>query len=120
MTNLNIFKIEYHWHEGEYEEALLGKEAQREEFEKDLLKAKAFAESLIGKEVEEGEYLGKGYRIDCLPEYYEQIIWFLTEKLGYFVCSFDETIDYSVDDFQSKNIGITKSEKKLERRELKC
>ncbi len=117
---MNIFKIEYHWHEGEYEDTLLGKNVEREEFEKDIINAKEFAESLIGKKIEEGEYLGKGYRIDCLPEYYEQIIWFLTEKLGYIICHIDEDIDYTVDDFSDKQINITKSTRKIERDELKC
>ena len=120
MNNLNIFKIEYHWYEGEYEETLLGKDVERKEFEKDLLKAKEFAESLIGKEIKEGNHLGKGYRVDCLPEYYEQIIWFLIEKLGYLICSFDETIIYNIDDFRDKKIGINKSERKIKWSELKC
>lgn len=48
---MNIFKIEYGWYEGEHEEVLLGKGVEREEFEKDLVKGKEFAESLIDKEV---------------------------------------------------------------------
>lgn len=117
---MNIFKIEYNWYEDDHEEILLGKAIEREEFEKDILKAKEFAESLMGIEIKDGEYLGKGYHIDCLPEYYEQIIWFLTEKLGYIRCYYDSDIDYDVDDISNKKIGITKSEKKIERSELKC
>lgn len=115
---MNIFKIEYNWYEGEHEEILLGKEVKHEEFEKDLINAKEFAESLIGKEIEEGEYLGKGYRVSCLPEYYEQIIWFLTEKLGYVVCYYDSDIDYDIDNNFDKKIEITKSERKTERNKL--
>ena len=91
---MNIFKVEYYWPEDEHGETLLGKEIERKEFEKDLIKAKEFAESLIGKEIKEGEYLGKGYRLECLPEYYEQIIWFLVEKAGYIECWFDDGIIY--------------------------
>lgn len=115
---MNIFKIEYYWPEDEHGVALLAKDAEREEFEKDIIKAKEFAESLIGKEIEEGEYLGKGYRIQCTPEYYEQIIWFLTEKLDYIECDYDEDIDYGVDDSSDKKISITKSERKIERSNL--
>ncbi len=116
---MNIFKIEYYWHEGEHEETLLGKNVEREDFEKDVTKARKFAESLIGKEIKEGEYLGKGYSVQCLPEYYGQIIWFLTEKLGYGICYFDEEVYYTVDDSSNKKIDITKSIRTIERSELK-
>ena len=99
---MNIFKIEYNWYEDDHEEVLLGKNVEREEFEKDLIKAKEFAESLIGIEIKEREYLGKGYRVDCLPEYYSQIVWFLTEKLGYIICSYDTKITYDINDHQHK------------------
>ena len=36
---INIFKIEYYWPEDEHEVTLLGKNVQREEFEKDLVEA---------------------------------------------------------------------------------
>lgn len=120
MNKLNIFKIEYNWYEDDHEETLLGKNIEIEDFEKDIIKAKEFAESLIEKEIKEGEYLGKGYRVQCLPEYYEQIIWFLTERLGYVECNYDEGIIYYVDDSNDKKISIIKSEKKIERAELKC
>ncbi len=112
---MNIFKTEYYWPEDEHGETLLGKDIERKEFEKDLIKAKEFAESIIGKEIKEGEYLGKGYRVNCLPEYYEQIIWFLVEKSGYIECVFDEGIIYDIDDSYDKKISINKSEKKIER-----
>lgn len=118
--NFNIFKLEYNWYEGEHEETLLGKEVERDEFEKDIIKAKDFAEGLIGKEIKDGEYLGKGYRVDCLPEYYEQIIWFLTERLGYIICYFDSDINYDVVDSPNRKIEINKSERKIERGKLKC
>ncbi len=120
MNKLNIFKIEYYWPEDEHEETLLGKNVEREDFEKDVTKARKFAESLIGKEIKEGEYLGKGYSVQCLPEYYGQIIWFLTERAGYVVCYFDEEVYYTVDDSSNKKINITKSEKIIKNEELKC
>lgn len=115
---MNIFKIEYYWHEGEHQETLLGKDVEIDEFEKDIIKAKEFAENLIGKKIKEGEYLGKGYAVQCLPEYYEQIIWFLTKKIGYTICYFDQDIYYAVDDFSDKKIVITKSNRKIETSEL--
>lgn len=69
-----IFKIEYNWYEGEHGEIFLGKYVEKEKFEKDLTKAKQFAKSLIGKKVKHQNYLGKGYSVECLPEYYQQII----------------------------------------------
>ncbi len=114
---MNIFKIFYDWYEDDHEEVLLGKAVEREEFEKDLILAKEFAKSLIGKEIKSGEWLGKGYRVDCLPEYYQQIVWFLTEKLGYTVCDYNQDVQYDVDD--SSKISIIRLEQKTERKELK-
>ncbi len=119
-AELNLFKVEYHWVEGEYNSSLLGKAVEREEFEKDLLKAKEFAQSLMGKEIKGYDYLGVGYTIECLPQFYAQIVWFLIEKLGYLNCRFQESISYDVDDWPDKKIMIHKSEIKTERRELPC
>lgn len=83
MNELNIFKIAYQWYEDDHEETLLGKNVSEEKLEKDLTEAKNFAEGLIDIKIEEGSYFGKGYRVDCLPEYYNQILWFLTEKKEY-------------------------------------
>ena len=119
MTELNIFKVEYYWYEGEHEETLLIKDIKKEEFEKDLLEAKKFAEKLKGIEIKEGEYLGKGYKIECLPEFYEQIIWFLTEKKAYKECQLNEDISYIIDDDSNKEIEITKNEKTTKKTKLK-
>ena len=108
--DFNIFKIEYDWYEGEHEETLLGKNIDKKKFEKDLIEAKKFAISLIGNEIEGGNYLGKGYSIECLPEFYEQIIWFLINKKGYIECYFDENTKYNIDDSSNKQINITKLE----------
>jgi len=115
----NIFRIEYDWYEGEHEETLLGNNVERKEFEKDLLEAKDFAKSLIGVEIKNGDYLGKGYSVECLPEYYQQVTWFLVEKKGYVKCYFDSDIDYSVDDSANeKEIQVKKHEEKTEISEL--
>ncbi|MBS3149705.1 hypothetical protein J4455_03370 [Candidatus Woesearchaeota archaeon] len=117
--DFNIFKLEYYWYEGEHEETLLGKNIERVKFEKDLVEAKNFAKSLIGKEHKENDYLGKGYSVECLPEYYKQIIWFLIEKKGYTECYFDEDTSYSIDDLTNgKEIQIKKYEKKIKISEL--
>jgi hypothetical protein len=118
MNNFNIFKIEYYWYEGEHEETLLMKDVGKEEFEKDLIDAKKFAESLIGKEIKKGNYLGEGYNVACLPEFYEQIIWFLLEKKGYKECQFDCDISYIIEDNSDKEINIIKSEKITKREEI--
>ncbi len=115
---MNIFKISYDWYEGEHQDILLGKDVGRDEFEKDLLEAKEFAEGLIGKEIPTGEYIGKGYRVDCLPEYFEQIIWFLTTKAGYKECSYEQLREYHIDDISPKKISINVSVQSTVRSEL--
>lgn len=120
METLNLFKVEYDWYEGEHEERLLGKNVDQKQFEKDLIKAKEFAESLIGKEIKNGNYLGNGYSVECLPEYYSQIIWYLTERLGYIECYIDETMTYDVDsDSSNKRIIIRRSKNCTKRSELR-
>ena len=115
----NVFKIEYDWYEGEHEESLLGKNIEREEFEKDLKEAKKFAVRLIGKKIIDHNYLGKGYNVECLPEFYRQIIWFLKNKKSYIECNFDEDITYEVDDTSGKDkITLTRSEKSVSKKEL--
>jgi hypothetical protein len=114
IPDFTIFKIEYDWYEGEHREILLGKKTTRKRFENDLMKAREFAEGLIGKEVEK-DYLGKGYAVECLPEFYEQIIWHLTNKSGYIECEYDDSVEYSIDDDSCRRITLTKSEKKTER-----
>jgi len=120
MAEPNIFKIEYRWYEGEHEECLLIKDVDIKEFEKDLLEAKHFADKLKGIKIKEGNYLGKGYNVECLPEFYAQIIWFLIEKKGYKECYLNENISYIIDDDANKKINITKSEEITKRSELKC
>lgn len=120
MNELRIFKISYDWYEGEHDEKLLAKNVSSDVFEADLLEAKVFSESLLGIEIKGGDYLGKGYAVECKPEYYEQIIWFLTEKKGYARCTADEDVEYYVDDDDyRKKIIVRKNERKIERKELK-
>ena len=119
MAELNIFKIEYDWCEGEHDETLIGKKVNTKEFEKDLVEAKKLAQALIGKEIKSGEYLGKGYRVECLPEFYEQVLWYLTEKKGYFYCYYDKDVSYGVDDNADKKINITRFRKNIEINEIR-
>lgn len=114
MHEFNLFKVSYQWCEGDHKEVLLGKSISKEDFERDLIEARDFAEKLIGMEIKEGSYLGKGYRVECLPEYYEQIIWFLTEKRGYVECYNDENIEYFTEDDGSSKIYIRKRVQKTE------
>jgi hypothetical protein len=114
-----VFKIEYDWCDGEHEEVFVGKEVSREEFEKDLVKAREFALSLSGKEIEEYDYLGKGYTSECLPQYYKQILWFLETKLGYVCCYVDDTITYGVGTWGEDKLAIERKETKKERAVLK-
>ena len=120
MKYYRLFKITYVWYEGDEGETILCKNVEQEEFEKDLVEAKDFAQSLIkNPEIREGEWIGKGYRVNCLPEYYEQIIWFLTNKRGYKDCLFDEDTTYNIDDGSGKKIKIIRSEKTIKNEDIK-
>ena len=114
MTYISIFKIRYEWYEGDHEEILLAKEVTKEQFEKDLTAAKDFAENLKGKENKEDSSLRRRYSIECLPDFYLQVIWFLTEKKGYKECQYDESEEYYIEDDSEKTIGIQKRTKKIE------
>ena len=119
MKEFNVFKMEYSWYEGEHEETWLGKVVDEKEFEQDLCKAKDFAENLMGKTIK-GEYLGKGYSVECLPEYYHQIIWYLMHKANYVSCEVGEEVSYDIDDDAHGNkITITRCEKQIQRQEIK-
>lgn len=115
---LNIFKVSYVWYEGEHGDTLLGKGVSDEEFEEDLVEARKFAESLIGVEIKDYDYLGKGYSVECLPRYYDQIIWFLTEKKGYAECYTNEYVNYFVEDDLGKTISIDKTTKRVESKRI--
>lgn len=119
MNGFQIFKISYQWYEDDHEETLLGKNVSKDDFENDLIEARKFAEGLIGAKIKEGSYLGKGYRVECLPEYYEQILWFLTEKKGYVECDMDVDVEYFIDDESSgKKMAIRKRMRKIEWQEV--
>ena len=71
----------------------------------------------MGIEVKDGDYLGKGYRVGCLPECYRQIIWYLITKLGYYECEFNSLVCYDLDDegsFEKGKLILTKVEKRME------
>jgi len=115
----SVFEISYDWYEGEHEETLLGKNVNKKQFERDLIKAKKFAQGLIGKEVKDYNYLGKGYVVGCLSEYYAQIVWYLTTKLEYIECHMDKRMNYEVHTLDASGISITSVEKINKRSELK-
>ncbi|MDP2749371.1 MAG: hypothetical protein Q8O89_00895 [Nanoarchaeota archaeon] len=116
---LSIFKVEYSWFEGEYGEMFLAKDVEQKQFEKDLVAARVFAEKLKGKKVENYDYLGKGYSLECLPQYYNQLIWYLTNKKGYVECLIDKQVSYEVDESSNNKISIERNEIKIRRSMLK-
>ncbi|MBU2638266.1 MAG: hypothetical protein KJ955_04795 [Nanoarchaeota archaeon] len=118
MESMRIFRIYYDWYEDDHEETLLGKEVTEKEFESDMAEAINFAISLTGKEAERGDYLGKGYSVECLPEYYEQVLWFLTKKKGYIQCNFNMEVQYRIENDDSKKIIARKRMETLELKEL--
>lgn len=111
---MEIFKIKYEWYEGDSGETYLGKVINKFEFEENLKEALEFAKKLIGNEIEDSDYLGKGYRVECLPEFYNQIIWFLINQKGYTECSIDES-QYYVDDNSDEKIFIEKVDEEIKR-----
>src|SRR3989338_5634488 len=119
MGNYNIFKIGYVWHDGDEDYTYLAAAKDKEQNHKDLMEARSFAENLIGKKTEERDYLGKGYSVQCLPEFYEQIVWYLETKLGYVVCYMDDDTEYFVDDFRgATKIIVSRRVRKIEATEL--
>ena len=92
---------------------------ETKEFEKDLKKAKKFAESLVGKVIKNRNYLGKGYHVECLPEYYKQIVWFLTTRLNYVCCNINENTTYNVEDNYRKRIDISRIDKEIKLKQLR-
>jgi hypothetical protein len=110
---MEIFKISYTWFEGDFDETHLGKDVEKKEFERDLKEAKEFAKSLLGKKIKQGEYLGKGYNLECLPEFYSQIIWFLINKKGYIKCEIDSS-EYDIDDW-SNEINVERIDNEIKR-----
>lgn len=79
-----------------------------------------FAEKLIGKKAKIKNYLGKGYAVECLPEYYEHIIGYLESKLGYVDCCADEDVEFDIDDNAHGNkIIVTKVNKNIIRSQFK-
>ena len=118
----NIFKIRYEWYEDDADTSYLAKAVNGKQFEKDVTKARDFARSLLGKKIKDLKpYLGKGYSVECLPEFYMQIIWYLIEKLGYLECNIDKWTTYFVEDDYSDKITIRKRTEKYKFKEVgKC
>lgn len=104
--SLKLYKIEYSWCEGEHQESFVAKDIDREGFLKDLNDAVIFARSLLGKECEMGEWIGKGYSVECLPEYYEQILYYLTTEKGYVDVYYYDWYSYDVNDDNPEKIIV--------------
>lgn len=101
MKELNLFKLQYTWYEGEFCSYILATTKSKKEIEKDL--KEAVKKVKIPKK-----------DVDCLPSKYRRIIDFLTMK-GYFICNFIDNSVYGVDDETKK--GACKY--KIENKEIK-
>ncbi len=114
---MRIFNIKYIWYDGDEGQTYLAKLVDKPQFEKDMKEATIFVESLIGHKVE-GDYIGKGYEVECLPEFYEQIIFFLINKKGYVECD-NEDSEYFIGDLDSeKKITVERVSTELRRKVL--
>lgn len=82
---LNLFKLQYSWHEGEFQSCILATTKEQKQIEKDLKEA---ASSVKIDEKKEKD-------VDCLPTAYDKIVNILTRK-GYTVCYFIKDPVYSV------------------------
>ena len=82
---LHLFKLQYSWHEGEYDSTILATTKEQKEIEEDLKEA---ASSVKIDEKKEKD-------VDCLPTAYDKIVNILTRK-GYTVCYFIKDPVYSV------------------------
>ncbi|MDD3175219.1 MAG: hypothetical protein PHU51_01970 [Candidatus Nanoarchaeia archaeon] len=102
---MNIFRIKYEWYEGEENEIFLSNNVTKEQFEKDLKESRNYVYKLINSD--------KNSSITCLPKYYEQIVWFLINKLNYVECHYDEDSIYYVDDeVGSEKIFVKRKDRK--------
>ena len=103
MKELNLFKFQYAWYEGEFCSYILATTKDKKEIEKDL------KEAVKKAKIKRGD-------VDCLPLKYRRIIDFLIKK-GYIICNFIDDPTYDVDDDeylkkQNKIINIYKIENK--------
>ena len=106
-----IFKIVYDWYEGEHGEILVCKDVTSGEFEKDLLEC---------RNIDQGK-IGKGYyKVNCLPEYFEEILSQLKKK-EYFELEFNEDVSYFINDdrITGEVIELTKELNEIRREKLK-
>ncbi|MBU0627922.1 MAG: hypothetical protein KKC75_01925 [Nanoarchaeota archaeon] len=55
--------------------------------------------------------------MECLPEYYDQVIWFLINKLKYITCYMEDGIRYNILD--DNGIMVRRLREKVEREDLK-
>lgn len=114
-----INKLEYFWYEGEHWAMLLGKNSDENNFKRDIIKAKKYVESLIRKNEKKKDSSEYNDDMMCLPHFYREIIQYLTEKLGYVQCDYDDRVSYQVDENPLRKISVTKSEQIISTTELK-
>ena len=104
MGELNLFKLQYTWYEGEFQSYILATTKDKKGIEKDLKEAI--------KKIKNDD-------VDCLPSKYSRIIDFLIKK-GYLICNFIENPVYEVDDDMSfKKLNKIINRYKIENKETK-
>jgi len=118
--SMQLYKISYDYYEGEHEEILLAKDVETEQFDKDIIEAKDYAQSRIGLKYKKSEYM-KPYNVEYLPEFYQTIADYLQEQKGYIEIHTNDDIHYEVDDSgtQEKEISVEKVEIHTVRKEGK-
>ena len=100
-----IRKIKYTWHEGDYGEAYIVYDNE-EQLEKDLVEAQDKANEHTG------------YRVRCLPSFYDFIIKHLEEQ-GYIIDYYFDDTSYDVDDDMGNKVAIQRRENKVDYIDLK-
>ena len=108
--NLNLFKLQYSWYEGEFDSTILATTKEQKEIENDLKEAVGSVKIDAKKEK----------AVDCLPEAYERIVNILTQK-GYVVCYFLIDPDYYVRDSEKEkdNCSVYEIKHRKEKTEWK-
>jgi len=120
MSTMQLYKISYDYYEGEHEETLLAKDVDKEQFDKDIMEAKDYAQSLIGLKYKKSNF-SVPYSVECLPEFYNKIVDYLETQKGYVEIHTNDDIHYEVQDSgtQEKEISVDKVEIHTVRKEGK-
>ena len=113
MSTMQLYKISYDYYEGEHEETLLAKDVDKEQFDKDIMEAKDYAQSLIGLKYKKSNF-SVPYSVEYLPEFYNKIVDYLETQKGYVEIHTNDDVCYEIDDrdlcYGKKEITITKVE----------